>query len=1060
MDKITLLLSWLCCKKNKDKHKRETEGEVEATRPADTGQGGCQPTDSEHQQGGEPPWVRKYFQAAPHKPEELEPEYFESDYDDDDDEDTEEESVDEDNGDDPNEEKFNFPFHDSTFRFPHKDYDEIWKTRRPTKRKTRDKKEMKKKDGIGEFSLIPEYYKCKKRKEIDSDHRRRWRGHCHETSRREKDIIEDQCRPMRDVCMAVPTGGFDNFDTCNLSQYRPTPMLSIEIVQGHENPFTFSTLPDTGSTKAIIAKNIADKHNITYDKSYDGILTDAQGHRMDVSGLARILIRPKNINGDLNVEGEYTNIPCLISDTLKNEMFLSWRDLQRIGSISPHFPEVWTKEALWTSSRATMTTEDRARNTRLHPKIEAVFEEFDEVFAEDLRGGRHMEREMDIVLDEDIAKYKRGHYGTDARRPPICMEQAANDLIDELEEVNIIAKCEGPVDFLARAHFVMKADGKRVRLVTDYSDSLNPCIKREHHGFTCARDIRESLDKDAKFYCILDLPHAYFQVPLTPEASKLTAFIVNTGKGAHRYVYLRSPMGLVSTSDFFNRETDLIFAGLPGVKKLVDDILIEARSLEEMEERVRTVLKQAKLNNVTISRSKTQYGSTVKFGGFVVSSKNDVVSVEPDPDLLKDLREFKTPTNISEVRGFTGLARQISDYNPDLSQSLTRMYKLLKKETPFIWDQEVDKEFEDAKKRFTQQQELHPFDPNKRTQLITDASRLFGLGYALMQETVKAIPAMNGREAVPAKWHMIKCGSVTLTDCQRRYATCELESLAICWALKKCRYFLEGHPFFEVWTDHKPLEALYKTDLRDVTNTRIHNFREKTAHLNFKVTWTPGKYHCIADALSRSPAPGTFEDGEPPAEHFIIRKTADAGCQIARKDALFKSIFKAAGEDMDYQHMIEAVKMDIAYDDLEEGHPGRELIMKDWHSLAIMDDLPDTLLIYHSNKVFIPKEERKNMLDILHTSHGKTASMIEKAKMRFFWPHMRKDIERTAKSCTACAICGPKQMFEPPVINAEQILGMLPMDEIAADYGVFGGKNFLIVADRASSYAFCQQTKG
>ena len=177
MDRLTLILSWLCCKKSKDRHKKEVEGEVDAMRPVDTGQGGCQPTDSEqgevdamrpvdtgqggcqptdseHQQGDEPPWVRKYFQAAPHQPEEFESGYFESDYDDDDDEDTEGKSIDGDSGDDPSEEKFNFPFHDSIFRFPHKDYDEIWETRRPTKRKTRSKKEMKKKDEVGEFSTF------------------------------------------------------------------------------------------------------------------------------------------------------------------------------------------------------------------------------------------------------------------------------------------------------------------------------------------------------------------------------------------------------------------------------------------------------------------------------------------------------------------------------------------------------------------------------------------------------------------------------------------------------------------------------------------------------------------------------------------------------------------------------------------------------------------------------------------------------------------------------------------------------------------------------------------
>ena len=81
------------------------------------------------------------------------------------------------------------------------------------------------------------------------------------------------------------------------------------------------------------------------------------------------------------------------------------------------------------------------------------------------------------------------------------------------------------------------------------------------------------------------------------------------------------------------------------------------------------------------------------------------------------------------------------------------MFSLLKKDVQFNWDEEVNKEFEEAKKRFTQHQELHPFDPEKRTQLVTDASRLFGLGYALMQETEPEIPAMATTPVRKAQWH-------------------------------------------------------------------------------------------------------------------------------------------------------------------------------------------------------------------------------------------------------------------------------------------------------------------
>ena len=55
-------------------------------------------------------------------------------------------------------------------------------------------------------------------------------------------------------------------------------------------------------------------------------------------------------------------------------------------------------------------------------------------------------------------------------------------------------------------------------------------------------------------------------------------------------------MGLACTSDHFNRVADNIFAGLPRVKKLIEDILMEEDSMEQMEERLEKVLK--KLRNM------------------------------------------------------------------------------------------------------------------------------------------------------------------------------------------------------------------------------------------------------------------------------------------------------------------------------------------------------------------------------------------------------------------------------------------------------------------------------
>ena len=96
---------------------------------------------------------------------------------------------------------------------------------------------------------------------------------------------------------------------------------------------------------------------------------------------------------------------------------------------------------------------------------------------------------------------------------------------------------------------------------------------------------------------------------------------------------------------------------------------------------------------------------------------------------------------------------------------------MLKTNVPWDWSEEVDQEFRNAKSRLSKGQEIHPFDVNLPTMLLKDASRLNGLGFALMQmvspEKKANTPENTTNEDIKARWHMIKCGSVSLTDCQQ-----------------------------------------------------------------------------------------------------------------------------------------------------------------------------------------------------------------------------------------------------------------------------------------------------
>ena len=99
-------------------------------------------------------------------------------------------------------------------------------------------------------------------------------------------------------------------------------------------------------------------------------------------------------------------------------------------------------------------------------------------------------------------------------------------------------------DWCSPAFFLAKADGVRVRLVTDYT-KLNKYVKRPVHPFPATRDIIQSVPKGQRVFAKLDAVHGYFQLALDEESSFLTTFLLPQGK----FRYLRAPMGLNASSD-------------------------------------------------------------------------------------------------------------------------------------------------------------------------------------------------------------------------------------------------------------------------------------------------------------------------------------------------------------------------------------------------------------------------------------------------------------------------------------------------------------------------------
>ena len=70
-------------------------------------------------------------------------------------------------------------------------------------------------------------------------------------------------------------------------------------------------------------------------------------------------------------------------------------------------------------------------------------------------------------------------------------------------------------------------------------------------------------------------------------------------------------------------------------------------------------------------------------------------------------------------------------------------------------------------------------------------------------------------------------------------------------------------------------------------------------------------------------------------------------------------------------------------------------------------------LHFLNDRIIVPTELRKTLLDTLHFGHAGTTTMTAEAKI-FWWPNINKDIEDKVKSCIACMSSGKNLKYQLP----------------------------------------------
>ena len=176
------------------------------------------------------------------------------------------------------------------------------------------------------------------------------------------------------------------------------------------------------------------------------------------------------------------------------------------------------------------------------------------------------------------------------------------------------------------------SDPVKVRWVTDFCD-LNKALDRPIWGGESSSQILQRLDPRAKFFAVFDAISGFHQIAVDPESSKLLNITTVFGN----YVLKVLGQGLCSSQDLFNflsRGTTLTDPNFQ-ILKNVDDFLIWASTLEELEEQINKLMAMCKRMNLKLSPVKFKISDCVKFGGTIISSKRlrdgNVIFMDP-PD--------------------------------------------------------------------------------------------------------------------------------------------------------------------------------------------------------------------------------------------------------------------------------------------------------------------------------------------------------------------------------------------------------------------------------------------
>ena len=450
--------------------------------------------------------------------------------------------------------------------------------------------------------------------------------------------------------------------------------------------------------------------------------------------------------------------------------------------------------------------------------VNKLLDKFSEIFSEECSLTNVLSHEIKLLDDTPVKKLP---YSV-----PLAFRDKFKNELDKMLKNGIIEPSNS--DYSSPCIIVPKKNKDEIRIVIDYR-TLNSRLVKDREPINNVQNIFARIN-NCKYFSVLDLKNGFWQVPLTNDSKKYTAFTTEFGL----YQFKVLPFGIANGPAEFSRLMRNLFCNQEHVFTFLDDILIATDTIEthfEILEKVFTTLKNA---NLKVNSKKSHFVvETIDFLGQTLSSNY----IFPQNEKIQCIQDFPLPENKTQLQSFLGLCNYYRHYVKNFADLTHQLYNLLKKNLPkkLVWTEDLLECFDKLRLTLSSDIKLYQIDQSLPFIVQTDASS-YAVGAVLGQR-----PDPNG-PVLP-----IHCISKKLNETQMRYSTIEREAYAIVWAVEKFSFYLLGSHFI-IESDHQPLSYINKYSK---SKDKLKRWELLLNQYDYEIKYIPGKENLVSDCLSR-----------------------------------------------------------------------------------------------------------------------------------------------------------------------------------------------------------------